>query len=238
MKNLKGFEEFLFLFLLLWGGVMNHAFPQIKIKSKDVDDLEKVKQLKHDLRELKEDILSYAPSDCNSGKLNRLRIRIYKFSRMELCNEFFITDGNKKYVCLNSVLFNRSYYNSLQCVLHSIAHSFCHLKDDIAEEAFCEFVSYSILKEFTNNRGKIFSRKIIRSAMNNSPTAYNIFYRAAKKLEKKSEGIMLELNSKAKNRKISKKKERRIFYKLVKFKKFGEDISDDIPELEKGFRKI
>jgi len=218
---------------------MNLVFPQIKIKSKDVEDIERVKQLKHDLIELKKNILSYAPSNFDSGKLNRLRIRIFKFSRKEDCNEFFIINGNRKYVCLNTSLLNRRYYDSLLYTLHGIAHSFCHLKDDVAEEAFCEFVSYSILKKFIKNKGKRFSRRVIRSIMNNSPKDYNIFYRAAKKLEKKRDGTMLKLNSNAKNRKISKKKEKRIFYKLVKLKKVGEDdFPEEIPELEKGFREI
>ena len=216
------------------------VFPQIKIKSKDVDDLNRVKRLKKDLKTLKNDILSYAPSNFNLGKLNRLRIRIFKFSRKEVYNEFFIIDGNKKYVCLNSTLFNRRYYAALLHTLHGIAHSFCYLKDEIAEEAFCEYVSYSILKEFLKNKGKKFRRKIIRETMEESPNDYNKYYRAARKLEKKSEGIMLKMNSQSKNRKISKKEQRKLFYKLTKVSEIEDlDSSEsDIPELEKWFRKV
>jgi len=218
---------------------VNSVFPQIKIKSKDVENIERVKQLRYDLRKLKENILSYVPSNFNSGKLSRIRIRIFKFSKKEGCNEFFIIDRNKKYLCLNSSLLNKRYYDALLHTLHGISHSFCHLKNEIAEEAFCEFVSYSIMKKFIEDKGKKSSRRIIHSLMNNSPKEYNIFYRAARKLEKKKKGIMLKLNVKAKNRKISKKKQKRIFYKLVKLRKFGEnDFIDEIPELEKGFRKI
>jgi hypothetical protein len=214
-------------------------FPQIKIKSKDVDDIQRVRRLKRDLKKLKENILSYAPSNFNYGKLSRLRIRIFKFSRKEDCNEFFVIVGNKKYVCLNASLLNRRYYDSLLYTLHGISHSFCHLKDEIAEEAFCEFVAYSLLKQIINPIGKKFSRRIIRGIMRQSPKEYNTYYRAARKLEKKNKGIMLMLNVKAKNRKISKKKERRIFYRLVKLRKVGkDDSSDEIPELERGFRKI
>lgn len=217
---------------------MFDVFPQIKIKSKDIVDLSRVKRLKYDLRNLKDDILSYAPSNFNSGKLNRLRIRIFKFSRIEGCNEFFILNGNKKYVCLNSSLFNRNYYSALLHTLHGIAHSFSYLKDEIAEEAFCEYVSYSILKEFLKNKGKKFRRKIIRGIMKKSPENYNKYYRAARKLEKKSEGIMLKMNNQSKNRKISKKKQRKLFYKLTRLSQIEDDDSSDIPELEKRFKKV
>jgi len=215
------------------------VFPQIKIKSKDMINLNRAKQLKKDLKTLKKDILSYTPSDFNIGKLNRLRIRVFKFSKREGCNEFFIVDGNKKYVCLNSSLLNRRYYAALLHTLHGISHSFCHLKDDIAEEAFCEYVSYSILKEFLKNKGKKFRRKIIRGIMRISPKNYNKYYRAARKLEKKSESIMLKMNSQSKNRKISKKEQRKVFYKLTKLSSIIEDDdSSDMPELEGGFRKV
>jgi len=215
------------------------VFPQIKIKSKDMINLNRAKQLKKDLKTLKKDILSYTPSGFNIGKLNRLRIRVFKFSKREGCNEFFIVDGNKKYVCLNSSLLNRRYYAALLHTLHGISHSFCHLKDDIAEEAFCEYVSYSILKEFLKNKGKKFRRKIIRGIMRISPKNYNKYYRAARKLEKKSESIMLKMNSQSKNRKISKKEQRKVFYKLTKLSSIIEDDdSSDMPELEGGFRKV
>jgi len=215
-----------------------NVFPQIKIKSKDVVDLSRVRRLNKDLRTLRKDILSYSPSDFNSGKLNRLRIRIFNFSRKEKCNEFFIIDGNKKYVCLNSSLLNGRYYAALLHTLHGIAHSFCHLKDEIGEEAFCEYVSFSILKEFLKDRGKRFRRKIIRGVMKKSPKNYNKYYRAARKLEKKSEGVMLSMNSQSKNRKISKKKQRKLFYKLTRVSQIEDDESSDIPELEKDFRKV
>jgi len=218
--------------------IMTGVFPQIKIKSKDMVDLNRAKQLKKDLKTLKKDILSYTPSDFNIGKLNRLRIRVFKFSKREGCNEFFIMDGNKKYVCLNSSLLNRRYYAALLHTLHGISHSFCHLKDDIAEEAFCEYVSYSILKEFLKNKGKKFRRKIICGIMRISPKNYNKYYRAARKLEKKSEGIMLKMNSQSKNRKISKKEQRKIFYKLTKVNRLEDDDSLDMSELERGFRKV
>ena len=216
---------------------MSNVFPQIKIKKSNVDDLIKVKRLKKDLKTLKKDILSYIPSDFNEDKLNRIRIRIYRFPRREACNEFFIMDGRKKYVCVNSSLINRRYYTTLLYTLHGISHSFCHLKDGIAEEAFCEYVSYSILNEFLKNKGKKFSRKIIRGAMNFSPTDYNKFYRAARKLEKRKKGIMSKINVQSKNRKISKKKQRKIFFKLTKMKQF-EDDETEIPELERGFKKV
>jgi len=215
-----------------------NAFPQIKIKSKDVIDLSRVKILKKDLRLLKNDILLYSPSDFNSGKLDRLQIRIFKFQRKERCNEFFIIDRNRKYVCLNGSWLNKRYYSALLYVLHGIAHSFCHLKDEIAEEAFCEYVSYSILKEFLRNKGKRFSRKTIRGIMRRSPKDYNKYYRAARKLEKKNKGIMLKMNTQSKNRKISKKEQNKLFYKLTRMYQIEDDDFTDMPELERGFKSI
>ena len=214
------------------------VFPQIKIKSKDLIDFSRVKQLKKDLKTLKNGILSYTPSDFNSSKLNRLRIRIFKFSRKEGCNEFFIIDWNRRYVCLNSSLLNRNYHAALLHTLHGIAHTFCHLKDEIGEEAFCEYVSYSILKEFLKNKGKKFRRRIIQGIMKKSPKNYNKYYRAARKLEKKREGTMLRMNNQSKNRKISKKEQRKLFYKLTRLSQIEDDDSSDIPELERGFRKV
>jgi hypothetical protein len=215
-----------------------NIFPQIKIRSRDLIDLSRVKRLKKDLRMLRSKILSYTPSDYNSHKLNRLRFRIFKFSRKEGCNEFFIIDWNRKYVCLNSSILNRRYYSALLHLLHGIAHSFCHLKDEIAEEAFCEYVSYSILKEFLKHKGKRFRRKIFREIMKKSPKNYNKYYRAARKLEKKKKGTMLRMNIQAKNRKISKKEQKKLFYKLTRLTQFEDDDSSYIPELELGFKKI
>jgi len=112
------------------------------------------------------------------------------------------------------------------------------LKDEIGEEAFCEYVSYSILKEFLKNKSKRFRRKIIREIMKRSPKNYNKYYRAARKLEKKREGTMLRMNSQSKNRKISKKKQRKLFYKLTRVSQIEDYDSGDIPELERGFRKV
>lgn len=214
-------------------------FPQIKIKTKDISDIRRVKRIKRDLRRLKGPILFHAPSNFGNANLERIRIRIFRFPRKEECNEFFTIDGNKKYVCLNSTLFNKKHYESLLYILHGIAHSFCYLGDEMVEEAFCEFVSYSILERLLENKGRLFSKRIIRNAMFNSPHKYNTFYMAAKKLDGKKRGIMLELNSKAKNKKISKRRQRRIFYRLMKRRKLGQDdFSEEIPELEKGFRMV
>jgi hypothetical protein len=212
-------------------------FPQIKIKSKDLVDLDRVKRLKCDLRLLKNDILSYAPSDFNYNKLKRLRFRVFKFSRKERCNEFFTIDWNRKYVCLNSCILNRRYHSALLHTLHGIAHSYCHLKDEIAEEAFCEYVSYSILKEFLKDKRR-FRRRVIRGIMKKSPKNYNKYYRAARKLEKKKEGIMLRMNNQSRYRKISRKKQKKLFYKLTKVSRIEDYDSEDVPELERGFRKF
>lgn len=74
--------------------------------------------------------------------------------------------------------------------------------------------------------------------MEKSPKNYNKYYRAARKLEKKSEDTMLKMNRRAKNRKISKKEQRKLFYKLTRLSQIEDDDSSDIPELERGFRKV
>jgi hypothetical protein len=211
-------------------------FPQIKFKDCEP---QLVKNLKNDLLEAKESIFNYSSHDFTKGKLDRIRIRVFKFPRNETCNEFFIIVGNKRYVCLNSSLLKRRYYAGFQHILHGITHHFSYFRDDIADEIFCEFVSYSILKKFLESKGKKFQRRIIRSIMKISPKDYNSYYRVARKLDEKEGGTLTKLNKKAKSRKISRKKEKKIFARLLKTKinNYGEVVKN-IPELERGFRKV
>jgi hypothetical protein len=209
-------------------------FPEIKIKCSQVN---RSKQLKNDLLGLKDSILEFSPRNYNNHKLNGLRIRIFPFPREENCNEYFLTKNGKKYVCLNSKLLSKNYYASLQYLLHGIAHSFCHLREDISEEVFCEYVSYSILQEFLKKKGEKFRRRIVKSIMNSSPREYNTYFRVGRKLDEKEKKILLKLNSRAKNKKLSKRKEKLVFGRLLKLKKLDDDDScDDTSELEKGFR--
>ncbi|NCN38990.1 MAG: hypothetical protein GW914_01250 [Candidatus Aenigmarchaeota archaeon] len=211
-------------------------FPEIKFKD---CDHRIAKKLKNDLLSLKEPILDYSPLDFNKGKLDRIRVRVFKFPRKETCNEFFIIIGNKKYVCINSSLLKNRYYSGLQHALHGIAHHFSHFRNEISDEVFCEFVSYSVLKEMLENKGKKFQRRIIRSVMRSSPKEYNIYYRIARKLDEKEEDALLKLNFQAKNRKISKVKEKKIFSRLLKTKIHQYDyVIKEMPELENGFRKV
>jgi len=209
-------------------------FPQMKIKDSDVS---RAKQLKNDLFTVKRSILNFAPRNYNLHRLNGLRVRIFPFTKEENCNEYFIINRRKKYVCLNARLLSRRYYTALQYVLHGIAHSFCYLRGGISEEVFCEFVSYSILKEFLEKKGGNFARRIIKSVMKVSSKDYNTYFRAGRKLDGRKKDILLKLNSKAKSKKLSRKKEKQMFSKLLKFKKI-DDSPDDAPELEKGFRRI
>jgi len=209
-------------------------FPQMKIKDSDVS---RAKQLKNDLFTVKRSILNFAPRNYNLHRLNGLRVRIFPFTKEENCNEYFIINRRKKYVCLNARLLSRRYYAALQYVLHGIAHSFCYLRGGISEEVFCEFVSYSILKEFLEKKGGNFARRIIKSVMKVSSKDYNTYFRAGRKLDGRKKDILLKLNSKAKSKKLSRKKEKQMFSKLLKFKKI-DDSPDDAPELEKGFRRI
>ena len=74
--------------------------------------------------------------------------------------------------------------------------------------------------------------------MKKSPKNYNKYYRAARKLEKKNAGIMLRMNNQSRYRKISKKKQKKLFYKLTRVKQLGQGDLSDVPELERGFRKV
>jgi len=212
------------------------TFPQISIKNTDI---KRTKKLKADLSLLKKSILNFAPRNYSPKRFNTLRIRIFPFSRKENCDEFYIIQKNKKYLCLNSHLLSRRYYSALQYILHGITHSFCFLRHDISEEVFCEYVSYSILNEFLKKKGEKFKRRIIKSVMKVSTKEYNNYYRAARKLEKKRKGVLRRLNSKAKSRKLSRRKEKRVFSRLLKMRKIDDNdpINNSI-ELETRFRKL
>lgn len=213
-------------------------FPQIKTNDFSVTD--RLEQLKGDVGQLKDQILNHAPTGYKRRYLDTVRIRIFKFPQTEDCNEYFVTVGKKKYVCLNSTLLKRRYHAAVQYLLHGIAHSFCYLRDGIAEEVFCEFVSYSILKELLRLKGEKFNRRVLKSIMNTSPKSYNSYFRVGRKLAEKNEKLLLKLNEKARKRRISKKKEERIAHKLLKSKKIVSSSSDDdnIPELERGFKIV
>ena len=210
-------------------------FPQISIKNTDTV---RARKLKTDLSLLKKSIINFTPRNYSPKRLNTIRIRIFPFPKKENCNEFYIRQKNKKYLCLNSYLLSRRYYSALQYILHGIAHSFCFLKHDISEEVFCEYVSYSILNEFLKNKGEKFKRRVIKSVMKVSSKEYNNYFRAARKLEKKKKGFLKKLNSKAKSRKLSKRKEKRVFSKLLKMRRLDDnDPVDNSIELDEGFRK-
>ncbi len=211
-------------------------FPQVCIKN---TDLNAAKRLKNDLLFLNKSIIDFIPKKYSISKLNTLRIRIFPFSREENCNEFYITQKNRRYVCLNARLLSKRYYSALQYSLHGIAHSFCFLRHDISEEVFCEYVSYSIINEFLNKKGENFKRRIIQSIMKVSPKNYNNYYRVARKIDEKKKGFLKKLNSNAKNKRLSKRKEKKVFSRLLKLRRIADnDTSDDSIELEKGFKKL
>jgi len=211
-------------------------FPQISIKN---TDMSRAKRLKTDISLLKKSILDFTPRSYSPKRLNTLRIRIFPFPKKENCNEFYIKQKSKKYLCLNSCLLSRRYYSALQYTLHGIAHSFCFLRHDISEEVFCEYVSYSILNEFLKDKGEKFKRRMMKSVMKVSPKEYNNYFRAARKLDEKKKGFLKKLNSKAKSRKLSKRKEKIVFSRLLKMRRLDDnDLVDNSIELEKGFRKL
>jgi hypothetical protein len=210
-------------------------FPRIKVKQ--VVNLENVKRLKKDLKGLRTNILNFVPSGFGNRDLNDLRIRVFKFPEKDDCDEFFTTVQNKKYVCLNSDLLNKNYFAGLQYALHGIAHSFCHLSDDVGQEIFCEVVSYDVLRELLKNKSDAFKRRVFQRIMQVSPDDYNTYYRVGRRLEKKRRGFLHRLNDKAYDERISEKDERRIFYKLIRPRTMEND-KEIIPDLEKGFKRI
>ncbi len=210
-------------------------FPRIKVKM--IQDPKNVKRLKRDLKSLKTNILSFAPPYFGNRDLNSLRIRIFKFPKKDDCDEFFVILQNKRYVCLNSDLLNKNYFVGLQYALHGIAHSFCHLNDDLGQEIFCEVVSYDVLKELLKEKNETFKKQVLMNVMKASPDDYNFYYRVGKELEKRRKGFLLWLNKKAFEERVSEKDERRIFYKLIRSRN-EETEKEDIPELEKGFKRI
>ena len=150
----------------------------------------------------------------------------------------YVIQKNKKYLCLNSCLLSRRYYSALQYILHGMAHSFCFLRHDISEEVFCEYVAYSVLNEFLKEKGEKFKRRIIKSVMKVSTKEYNNLFRAARKLEKRKKGFLKKLNSRAKSRKLSKRKEKLVFSRLLKMRRIDEKDAFRTLELEKGFKKV
>jgi len=211
-------------------------FPDIKFRDCDPN---LARRLKKDLVSVESHLLDCSPSNFSRQKLGRIRIRIFKFPRNEECNEFFLLHRNKRYVCLNSSLLTRRYYTGLQHTLHGIAHHFSQFRDEIGDEVFCEFISYSILNKLLEKRGRKFQNRIIRSVMRSSPRDYNIYYRIGRKLNEKNEGFLIKLNNMVKNRKISTKKEKKLFSRVLKTKIKGQNFSiKDVPELERGFRKV
>lgn len=200
----------------------------------------RARQLAADLEALKGSILDFAPLNVDSRYLKRTKIRIFPFSRSEEGNEYFIKKGRKRYVCLNANILKKKYWAALQFLIHGIAHSFCHLRDDIGEEAFCEWVAYSVVKNRAQKKGENFSRRILKSIMRLSSPAYKAFYRAAKRLEEKDPNYLIALNNRAKHRKIRKSMEKRIISRALKTKRHRnlKELDASIPKLEKGFRKV
>jgi len=212
----------------------------IKVSSRGIDDIGRTRQLAADLEALKGLILDFAPLSVDSRYLKRNRIRIFPFSKSEEGNEYYIVKGRKRYVCLNANVLKRQYWAALQFLLHGITHSFCHLRDEIGEEAFCEWVSYSVIKEFAEERGEKFARMVLKSIMRLSSPAYRSFYRAAKRLDERNPDYLVCLNNRAKNRKIRKSIEKQIISRALKTKRHRNltELDKSIPELEKGFKKI
>ncbi len=171
--------------------------------------------------------------------LRRNRIRIYHFSRKEGANELFLRYKNKKYVCLNASLLKRRYWASLQYLVHGLAHSFCYLRDGIAEEVFCEYIGYKAVEGLIAGRSLAFKRRILRSIARTTHKSYRAYIRAARRLEEREEGFILKLNRKAKHRKLSQVKEKKIIYRAMKASRSSPDEDDGyMPELERGFRKL
>lgn len=209
------------------------------IKAKGLEDLDRARTLATDLKAAENLILEFVPPKTDKRKLKRCRVRIYPFSRRESANELFLVQDRHKYVCLNSSLLKKRYWAALQHLIHGLAHSFCHLRDGIAEEVFCEWVGYSVVEQLAKDKGEQFARRVLKSVMASSHPSYRIYYRAARRLNDKESGRIIKLNNKAKKRRISKKKEKKIISRALKARRVGfEELEDYKVELEKGFRKV
>ena len=101
-----------------------------------------------------------------------------------------------------------------------------------------EWYSY-LLIEHLKSKGKRLTRRIIKSIMKTSTKEYNTFFRIARRLNEKENNYILKLNSKAKNKKISKRKQTLMFSRYSKSRiRTSKETELNIPELEKGFRRI
>lgn len=212
-------------------------FPQLK--QKRFENRERLLKLQNDLASLKKDILKESPSSFNAKKLRSLRYRVFQFPAKEAAGELYIAQGRRKYVCIDSAIARKSYYGALQFALHGTAHAFSHFRDPIADEAYCEYISYKILSNHLAKRGEKYRRRILRSVMKLSSGDYNTYLRAARRLEGNRPGILRKMNMKAKHRNILKAKETRMFRKYVKHSSlYGPDVDDVHYELEKGFKTV
>lgn len=208
------------------------------VRYRDVS-VDVVKPLYNDLLAAEKLILDFAPSTVNIQTLRRNHIRVFKFSRREQAHELFLRRGRKTYVCLNAALLKRKYWAGLQFLIHGISHSFCYLRDDIAQEVFCEHVGYSITDILANAVGIKFSRRIMQSIVRASHPSYRIYYRAARRLDGRNPNMICELNSKARYRGIAKHLESKIVRRALKARRVvGADNTEVHIELEKGFRKL
>jgi len=213
----------------------------VRYKTDDLtkNEVSRVKSLGKLLQAAEDSVLEWAPVNTSKKQLRKNRIRVYNFSRKEGANELFFRYKNKKYVCLNAALLRRRYWAALQYLIHGLAHSFCHIRDGIGEEVFCEHVGFEALKGAIKNKGTKLQRRIVGSVVRTSHPSYRAYFRAARRLSEKDPEKMYRLNMNARHRKISKSSEKRIIYRALKARKAGfEDTEIDVPELEKGFRKI
>jgi hypothetical protein len=212
-------------------------YPRLKAKGFDND--QRLFQLQKDLASMKKDLLKECPPSFTAKKLDSINYRVFAFPKTEIAGELYVTQGRKKYVCIDSKIAKRSYYSALQFALHGTVHAFSHFRDPIADEAYCEYLSYKVLSTHLAKKGEKYRRRILRSIMRLSSPDYNMYLRAARRVEESHPGLLRKLNNKARHRNIAKAKERRIFRKYVKHKSTleGEVITVDY-ELERGFRTI
>jgi hypothetical protein len=216
---------------------LSGRYPSLKYR--DFENKERLVRLKKDLASLKKDILKESPSSFTAKKLKSLRYRVMPFNADESAGELYIMQGRRKYVCIDTKIARKSYYGALQFALHGTAHAFSHFRDPIADEAYCEYISYKILNNHLAKKGERYRRRIMRSIMRLSSPDYNIYLRAARRIEESAPNTLRKMNNKARHRNIVKAKESRIFRKYVKHSSTG-DLAKIIVdyELEKGFKTV
>ncbi|NIM47183.1 MAG: hypothetical protein GTN40_03430 [Candidatus Aenigmarchaeota archaeon] len=129
----------------------------------------------------------------------KMRCRTYKFSPEEKHNEFYKWERGFNYICLNSLLLQKDFYNAFEHLCHSLVHSFSFFTPsslelgDVMEETNCEVVGYRALRFLLRNDGE--QEAIVERTKRRSPKRYTEALEIGESLEKRESNILKNLNS-------------------------------------------